>query len=220
MTITEALDYVKNILNETAAEQPNWTDAELYKLFEAKSNEAVTVLGLIEGKDTATTVVSGTADYNYPSNFLRIRRVRYDGIPLKYLDFRRFETRTPSGVAPTGTPREFTLWNNVITLIPTPSFSSGTPVLTIYGDKYQSSITGTSSTLDIPAVFHPALCDAVLAEMFSKDLNAAFSQRYEQKWQQVHKPAMREFAKQRRRTGQSITVIDADSNLETEFGVV
>jgi hypothetical protein len=220
MTVTEALDYVKNIMNESGAQQSNWSDAELYKLFEARSNEACVVLGMIEGKDTSTTVVSGTADYSYPTNFIRIRRVWYNGVPLKYLDFRRFESRIPSGTAPTGTPREWTQWNGTITLVPTPSFSSGTPVLTIFGEKKQSTISTSASTLDTPAVFHHALCEGVLSDMFVKDLNAQFAQFYSGRWQNVHVPAMREYAKQRRRTGSPITVIDADSNLETEFGVV
>lgn len=84
----------------------------------------------------------------------------------------------------------------------------------------QSSIDSAASTIDVPAVFHPAICDAVIGEMFAKDLNAPMSQKYETKWTNIHLPAMREFAKQRRRTASPITVIDADSNLETELGVV
>jgi hypothetical protein len=219
MTITEALDYVKRILNEDGAAQPNWSDLELYKLFEAKSNEAISVIGLIEARDTSTVVVDGTASYSYPTNFIRVRRVWYNGVPLKYLDFRRFESRQPSGTAPEGTPREFSLWNNVIYLTPTPSFSV-TPTLTVFGEKQQSTISDSSSTLDVPSVFHHALCDAVLSEMFAKDLNAQMANMYAQKWLNVHLPAMERFAKQRRRTGLPITVIDADSNLETELGVV
>ena len=221
MTITEALDYVKDMHKENnVAGTPNWSDAMLYKLFEAKANEACSVLGLIEGKDTATTVVSGTADYDFPTNFIRIRRVRYDGVALKYLPFRSFESRNPSGTAPTGTPREWTQWNNIITLTPTPEFSSGTPVLTIFGEKKQSTISTSSGTLDIPAVFHQALCDAVISEMFAKDLNANFASFYRDKWLTVHIPAMKEFARQRRRVGAAIVVTDADSNLETDFGVI
>lgn len=218
MTITEALDYVKKFHQEDASLRPNWSDLELYKLFEAKSNECLSLIGLVEGKDTSTVSVIAQADYNYPSNYIRIRRVRYANVALKYLDFRQFEARQPTGVAPSGTPREWTQWNNVITLFPTPVVASD--VITIYGEKQQSAITGTSSTLDTPAVFHHALCEAVIGEMFAKDLNQAMAQMYMLKWQNVHIPAMRKFSARRRRVGLPTTVIDVDSSMETEHGLI
>src|SRR3954468_23833199 len=112
MTITEAITYVRNLHNELNAETPFWSDAELYKLFEAKSNEVLTTIGLIEARDQSMVTTASTSDYAYPTNFVRIRRIRVNGIGIKYLNFRQFEARQPQGVAPSGTPREFTLWNN------------------------------------------------------------------------------------------------------------
>lgn len=217
MTITEAVEYVQRMQNEEGATQGNWSTAELYQLFYAKSCEAAEK-GIIEGIDTSLTTVAAQADYTIPSSMIRVRRVWVDGLPMKYLDFRRRESRMPTGVAPSGDPREFALFANTITLLPTPSTSS--LQITLYGEKVQSAITSTSSTLEVPALFHYALCDGVLAEMFSKDLNAQMASKYEQRWYQVHLPKMEKYAKQRRRVGLPTSVIDADSNLETEFGVV
>lgn len=218
MTVTEALNYVRRMHNELNAQTPFWSDAELYALMEAKANEVCSFIGLIEAKDTSLTSTASTADYAYPSNVIGIRRVWYNGIPLKYLNLRLFEQRFPQGVAPSGTPREFTVWNNTITLIPTPSESS--IQITLFVEKKQSAITSASSTIDIPEVFHPALCDAVLSEMFAKDLNAGMSQMYQNKWLQFHIPNMRRFAKRKRRRGLPAVVVDADSVSETEFGVI
>lgn len=218
MTVTEVINYLRRMHNELNAQTPFWSDAELYALMEAKANEVCSYIGLIESKDTSLTSTSGTADYDYPTNVIRIRRVWYDGIPLKYLNRRQFEARMPQGTAPSGTPREYGLFNNVITLIPTPSVSSDT--ITLFCEKKQSAITTSSSTLDIPAVFHPALCDAILSEMWAKDLNSGMATMYQNKWLSFHIPAMKQFAKRRRRIGSPSTVIDADSVLETEFGVI
>jgi hypothetical protein len=217
MTLTEAITYVKNLHNEGNAVQSNWSDSELYQLFYAKSQEAVSVLGLIEGTTTSTST-AGTEAYSYPSNYIRLRRVRYNGQGLKYIPFRNYETRASSGVAPSGTPREWSAWNNTIYLLPTPTVSADT--ITFFGEKQQSAITSSSSTLDIPEVFHPALCDAVIAEMFAKDLNTAMMNFYSNKWLSFHIPAMKEFAKRRRRVAGPITVADAESNLETDWGVI
>lgn len=218
MTVTEVLDYVRRFHNEQNAQTPFWSDLELYGLMQAKSNEVLSVIGLVEGKDTSTTTTASTSDYAFPTNFIKIRRLWVDGIPLKYLNFRQYEARAPQGIAPEGTPREFTMWNDTITLIPTPSTSA--LVITVFGEKQQSAITGSSSTLDIPSVFHPALCDAILSEMFAKDLNIGLAQFYQNKWLQFHIPNMRQFAKRRRRRGLPSVVIDADSAIETEFGTI
>lgn len=216
MTVTQVLDYIKNIHNEANAATPNWSDQELYALIEAKCNQILTVIGLVEGKTTSATVI-GTADYAFPTDFIRIRRVWYNGQPLKYITFRQYEARQPSGVAPSGQPREFLIWNNNITVTPTPD-AIGT--LTFFGEKQQSAITNGSDTIDIPSVFHPALCDGVISDMFVKDENPNLASIYEQRWVGIHIPSMREFVKRRRRRGMPSVVIDSDSSMETEYGVI
>lgn len=216
MTVTEILTYVRRLHNEENAQTPNWSDQELYALITNKANEMLGTIGMIEGKTTTSTVIA-QADYDYPENFIRIRRLWYAGQALKYLSFRQFEARQVTGTAPSGTPREFMLWNNVITLIPTPS---AVATLTIFGEKMQGSITDAATVLRIPSVFHPAICDAVISEMYMKDENIQFAKMYQDKWLQVHIPAMKEFAKRRRRRGLPSVVTDADSVMETEFGII
>lgn len=214
MTITEAVDYVRRLHN--AESDNNWSDAEIYALFQAKANECLSVIGLNES--TATTVsVAGTADYAYPSGAVHIRRVLYSGQALKRISFKQYQARVVSGTAPSGTPREYTLWNNTITMVPVPDTSADT--ITIYSENQQSSITSSSSTLDVPEVLHQALCDGVLWMMFAKDLNAQFMSAFLNRWNE-HKISMREFVKRRRRTGTAATIVDTDSSLETEFGVI
>lgn len=217
MTLTEAITYVKRLQNEDGAAQSNWSDAELYQLFFAKSQEVCAIIGLVEGISTIASV-AGTEAYDYPTYFIRLRRVRYNGQALKYVPFRNYEARASSGTAPSGTPREWTAWNDRIYLRPTPDTTDD--VIQVFGEKEQSVINDASGTLDIPRVFHPALCDAVLAEMYAKDLNQGMMNFYSNKWLNFHIPAMKEFAKRRRRVAGPITVADAESNLETDWGVI
>lgn len=215
MTVTEAVTYCRNLHN--ALNDTNWSDTEIYALLQAACMEAVSTLGLIEAQ-TTTTSVSGTQTINFPTDYIRIRRIRYNAIGLKYINFRQYEARVPLGTTPNGTPREWTQWNNVIYMLPIPANNGDT--IYIFGEKQQSAITSSSSTLDIPTVFHPAVCDKVIGEMFAKDLNANMARMYLERWTGSHLPSMKTFAKQRRRVGAPTVVTDADTALETDFGII
>ena len=212
MTVTEFVTYVRNIHN--AASDNNWSDAEIYSLTEARANEALSIIGLVQGLSTTSTV-AGTQSYAYPSNVVFIKRVLYDGRGLKELTFREWEERVVSGTAPSGNPFEYMVWNNLIYLVPTPN-AVGT--LTIYSEKQQSAITSTSSTIDVPAVLHGRLADGVISMMYAKDLNSTMASFFEQKWQGVHMPAFREFKNKRR--GSNFLPGDSDTALNTDFGVI
>lgn len=214
MNISDAVTYVRNMHN--ASNDSHWSDAEIYKLFEKKSNELLRVIGLNEDKDTSITTVSGTAAYAYPTDVVFIRGMWWNGRPLKQLNRRQYESRNPTGATITGDPKEYYLWEDSIILVPTPSSAQ---TVTVWCEKQQSAITSTASTLDIPAVLHGGVCDGVLAEMYIKDLNMQFARFFEEKWQQA-KTEAREFVKQRRRAGGTQTVIDTDSSLETEMGLI
>ena len=214
MNISDAVTYVRNMHN--ASNDSHWSDIEIYKLFEKKSNEILRTIGLVEDKDTSITTVSGTADYAYPTAVVFIKRLWWSGKPLKLITFKQAESRNPTGATITGNPTEYYVWENNITLVPTPSSAA---TVTLFCEKEQSAITSASSTLDIPAVLHGALCDGVLAEMYIKDLNMQFAKFFEEKWQQA-KQESREFVKQRRRAGGSQVVVDTDSSLGTEMGLI
>lgn len=214
MTVTDFCEYVRNIHN--AIQDDHFSDIEIYKYLEAAANEAAE-LGVIEGTDT-TASVAGTSIINYPANATFIRRILYAGKPMKYLTFRQFESRQPTGVSVSGTPREYALWNNQIWMTPTPSTSAET--ITIYSEKMQSSITTALSTIDLPSILHPRLSSKVVSLMYDKDENPAAAARFEARWENVDKPAMIRYIAKRRRTNAPVVVVDSDSSLETEFGVV
>jgi len=198
-----------------ATSDTNWSDSEIYSLLQARSNEALRIIGLKEAIDTTTSVAS-TQAYAYPTNAVVIRRVLYSGRDLVELSFRQWAQRKVTGTTPSGSPREFVLWNSNIYLIPVPSASGDT--ITIYSEKQQSAITSASSTIDVPEILHGALADGVIGMMFAKDLNAQMAAYFEGRWTNAHIPAMREFQVRKRRGYKAFIVGDVDSTLETELG--
>ena len=215
MLVANVLTYCRNRMNETFAITPNWFDSELYQIMENKCNEAISSIGLIDQSSTFSTVAN-TQIYNYPTNMVRLRRVWCNGIGVKRLAFRQFESRQPSGIVPTGLPREMMLYNNQIYFTPIPD---QVYTITVYGECMNFSTVDSTGTIDLPFIFHPAICDGMIMEMYSKDLNSTFYDRYEKKWE-GWLISMREYAKRRRSRGMPQVINDADLLLETEFGVI
>lgn len=217
MTLTEILSYLRRMHNEEGAQSQNWSDQELLALITVRANEALSVIGLAETTDTSLVTVADQTAYNLPSGIIFVRRLYCDNRPLKYLNFRQQESRDPLGVAPSGTPREFTLWANQIQLMQAPSTAG--QVIKIYGYSEQTMLSLMTDTLVVPSLFHGSLCHGVLADMWAKDLNNGMFDRYEAKWAQG-KLDMMKYAARRKRFGLPVVTGDSDSLTETEFGVI
>jgi hypothetical protein len=214
MTLSELLTYVRRIHN--AETDTYWSDEEIRKLVEAGSNEIISILGLIEAVDTSITTVDGTQSYAFPSNVVYVRRVYFDSEPLKLVTQRIFDTRDPTGSGVAGKPQEYFIWNNMIYLSPTPDEAK---VLKLFVEKSQSSLTQNTDTIEIPSVLHYRLADFVIAHMYAKDMNQSMANMFMNRWLGSHIPAFKLFKRKNLRTGGARTVHDADSGLETDFGV-
>lgn len=215
MTVAEAITYCRRMHN--AEGDDNWADEEICKLLEAKANECVQISGLIEDVVTTSTVAD-TDEYAFSlfdEDMQFLKRLEYNGEPLKRISHKYYELRVPLGVNPSGKPNEYFVWNNTIYLTPNPS-EVGT--LTAFIEKKQSAIADATGTLDVPEIFHPMICDGVIWMMYMKDLNQSFAVMFRDMWM-AHKIEMMKFAKKRRRSDGYNTVIDADTALETDFGV-
>lgn len=194
-----------------------FSDDEIYGYLTDRCNEALSIIGLIEGTATDTSVAS-TQAYNYPSNTSVIRQVSYKGERLKRINFRKWELfRTQSGTT-SGTPTHWVPWNRQILLVPIPDTSSDTITIYYYGEHPE--IDGSSqATIDIPSVLHAHLVPGVVGDMFAKDLNTNMTQFYENKWNNVSLPAFYKF-KSLEDHGTGFTVIgDCDTEDITGVGV-
>lgn len=216
MTVSQMVEILRRRHN--AEGDSNWADAEIYQLISNRSNEAISVIGLIQATATATSV-AGTQAYAFPTGCESIEQVEYKNQRLKRIGLRDWDMyRTSSTTQPSGTPTMFTVWANEVVLIPIPSASSDTIRYRYW--KSQDMITTASGTIDIPSVLHSHLIPGVLADMYAKDLNVQFAQMNEQKWNQVSIPAFRTYAANNKSSGQFEPTGDSDTVRSTSEGIV
>lgn len=135
---------------------------------------------LIEGRSTSTSTVIGTRSYAFPSNYISIKRVLYNGMKLKPIDMREDDmiTALDEGATDQGTPQYYTIWNETLYLRPIPD---AVQTLTIYGYK-EPAIPTILDTLEIPSEFHLAIVDYVVSEIAAKDSNFTAASYYRNLW--------------------------------------
>lgn len=216
MTLAQFETFVRQRCN--AVNDTNWSSTEIYALAYGRIQEIVSIIGLIEGKDTSVTTVSGTQAYTIPTNFMSIKALLYDGQKLSPISMVDWESQKANGVTPTGKPLYFIPWGTQVILVPTPDEAK---VLTFYGEKEHPFIDGSSqTTIDIPSVLHTHLANGVIADMADKDENYGLSDRYNKRWVQDAIPACQRYVFLHKRRGRFKQVTDADTSVSTEFGVV
>lgn len=217
MTLAQALDYCRNRHN--AASDSNWSDQEIYALMTARCNEILSIIGLIEAVDTSTTSTAATQGYAFPSNVVFVKKVLYDGYPVKLISLRESESLKEGNTTASGRPEYAYEWNKTLYFIPVPDTSSDT--ITMYVEKLHPYIDNSAqSTIDLPAVLHYRMLDGVIADMFSKDLNQGMVTHYETLWNQKHMPAFWQYKMALKYRGQIPTVIDGDTNSMSDKGLV
>jgi hypothetical protein len=136
--------------------------------------------GLIIEKTFQTSSVIGQADYTMPFYATDIRSVEYDGKQLRKISLEQDALLTgyDSETASTGIPLAYSMWNQTLTLRPTPS-----DVQNIKVRAYaEPSTMVNDSELEIPINFHASLVYFVVKEMAFKDQNMPAYDRYNAIW--------------------------------------
>ena len=217
MTLSQALDYARTRMN-AKSDLTYWTNEELYALITAACNEILGVLGLIEALDTSITTVASTQSYAFPSNVVSIKKLLYDGYPVMHVSAREAEGLKEGNVVAVGRPEYWYDWNSTIYFVPNPSEAV---TVTLFCEKMHPFIDNSAqTTIDIPAVLHYRLMDRVLCMMYGKDLNVGMMNHYETLWNTVHIPAIFQYKMMVKYRGQAPSVVDADSTVESELGIV
>ena len=216
MTLSQAIDFVRNRHN--AASDSNWSDAEIYSLITGRCNEILSVIGLLEAIDTSITTTAALQEYAFPTNVVSIKKVLYDNYPVKIISLRESESLKEGNVVASGRPEYCYQWNNKLYFIPIPS---EVKTVTLFAEKQHPFIdNSTQTTIDIPTVLHYRMLDGVLSDMFAKDLNQGMTTHYENLWNQKHIPAFWMYKMQNKYKGQAPTVIDVDTNVMSDKGIV
>lgn len=130
----------------------------------------------IESTSTDTSV-AGTRAYNLPTNAIAIRRLEYDGKKIfpKGVDA---DPKT-STTEVSGTPQEYSIWNDQVILYPTPSVSSDE--IKFYTYDRHAAVTA-ASTLAVPAEYHLYILDLGLSIFYAKDGNQNMSTYHRNLW--------------------------------------
>lgn len=122
-------------------------------------------------------IVAGQADYTPPIDMAILRSLQYNGIHLNRMSFNQFNEyldgfrKTNPAIYGNGIPDNYMVWNNVITLFPTPqeSISSG---LVIYYIKHPTIISTFADSLTVPVQYHKAIVDYCLTQAYELDEDA------------------------------------------------
>lgn len=216
MTLTQALDYVRNRHN--AGSDSFYSDPEIYALMTARCNEVLSVIGLIEALDTSITSVAGTQSYAFPANVVAIKKILYDGYPVKVISPRESESLKEGNVAASGRPEYAYEWGKTLYFIPIPNEAK---TITLFVEKLHPYIDNSAqTTIDIPEVLHYRMLDGVICDMFSKDLNQGMTSHFETLWNQKHMPAFWQYKMMMKYRGQAPTVMDCDTNVMSDKGIV
>lgn len=214
MTPTQLEEAARNAYN--AIGDSFWSSDEILGLLYDACGEMAREALIIE-RTYSTTTVAGTQEYDLPTNTIAVKRVTYNGQKLKPISFREDDAITGLNASDTaqGTPAFYYLWNETIGLRPLPSDALD---LKIYSFNEPSEID-TTSTLEIPTMFHRGLVNYVVAEMAAKDLNFNVAQYYKNKWDKILADA-KKWTRKRRRTDSNANVIDEESSVTNYFGTV
>lgn len=173
MNVTDVANRVKRTFGDEAAVQITDTDIIRW-INDAQEKIVLENRGLMESTGTAN-VVAGTADYTAPTDLLDLRSLLYKGFRVKAMSFAEFNEyldgfRAPASTSPysRGIPEIFMVWNNTITLFPTPN-ESITDGLTIYYLRHPAQVATLADNLSVPLEYHNSIVDFCLSQAYELD---------------------------------------------------
>lgn len=162
-----------------AVDDPHYSSAMIMDIIYQASMQLAIECHCIERTYT-TTSTSGTREYSYPTNAIAIRRVEYKGQKLLPSTLERDPKSTASTATPTGTPREYAIWEDDLILFPTPNATGDTIKVFTYNEPQAVS---TSSTLEVPSEYHLDMIDLILSVMYAKDQNESMAAYHRGLWE-------------------------------------
>lgn len=212
MNLSDLLTYARRQYN--AVGDDFFPDAQLYTHVEQAQLELATAGLLIEDTLTATTA-DGQQEYSFPTNTIAVRRVTWNGQKLNPIDLRDADTVTvfTSGVAATGTPQYYSVWEKTFALWPTPNAAQALKVWAYC----EPQTVGSASTLEVPSEFHIRMADYLLEKMAAKDKNFQAAGYYANEWAKTLAKA-RSWARKRRTADALVFVRDEEKQYQTIIG--
>lgn len=219
MDLVDVLDMARQQYN--AVGDTFYADSELLRYAYAGCQELAREALVIENIETISggSVASQQA-YNYPTRVISIKRITYDGKPLKPVNFRDDYALSldNSATVSTGTPQFYYLWDGQINLRPIPDTSA--LVIKVYAFKEPAELATTAAVLEIPTMFHTNLVDYILSRMYMKDCNPQMGKMFYEVWRSQGVEAAKKWQRKRVRGDQFAAVQDEETGVITILGKV
>lgn len=214
MTLTELITQIRNNTNATG--DTFWSDNELIHLIYEACVDLSREAFAIEATYTTTTVV-GQQEYSFPTNTLAIKRVTHNGQKLQPISFREDDALTINNAATTaqGSPQFYMIWDRTIYLRPIPNTAYTLKIFSFNTPQYLTS----SSSLEIPTIFHADTIEFVLMRMALKDQDKNRALFHQNRWDEKVSRA-KALMKKLKRTDGFASVQDIESLSETILGNV
>lgn len=172
LTPLEIASRVKRVFGDEAGIQIKDSDIISW-INDAQEDIANDNQGLLEATGTAD-IVAGQSDYDCPADMTMMRSLQYDGIHLQLMSFNEFNEyvdgfrKSDPPLYGNGIPDSFMIWNNKITLFPTPAASLAAG-LVIYYIRHPTQIASYADSLTVPAQYHSAIVDFCLQKAYELD---------------------------------------------------
>ena len=193
------------------------TDAQIYADLWQGECELNSLLELYQAA-TALTTTTGTQEYSFPTDYIVIKRVTYDGDRLKAADFRELDSiddKFTDSDSQTGDPTHYYLWAGKIGMWPVPDTSA---TVEIWGVKQPASITTNTAAFSIPLQFTDFPLDYALMNYYMKDQDDGRFQVYQARWENDKQMAQRLWNR-RRYADRLLTVKMEDQSAYTVLGM-
>lgn len=214
MTPLEIEEYARQQYN--AVGDSFFTQTEVMRSIYRACLEMAREALLIEKVFTASTVAS-QQEYDFPENAISIKRIAYNGNKLHPISFQEDDALTLNNSTTTasGTPQYYAEWNETFFLRPIPA-EVGT--LKVFAYVEPQTVSSTSS-LEIPSMFHMGLVDPVLRDMYAKDKDFISAKYFDDRWEKTKLEA-KKWARKRKRGDSFAGVKDEESLPTTILGAV
>lgn len=173
MNVQEIITRVQRTFGDESGVQINNTD--IISWINDAQEEIVDANESLMETTASADSVANQAEYDFPSDLSMFRSMKYKGFRLKYMSFNEFNEYldgygAPSGTSQfgPGTPEVVMVWENKITVFPTPN-ESVTGGFTIYYMRHPSHVTTVADTPDVPVQYHRAIVDYCLKRAYELD---------------------------------------------------
>lgn len=176
MNVSDIVTYVKRSFGDESGAQI--TDDDLFRWINAAQEEiANDNQSVLETTGTAD-IVAGQSDYSVPADLNMLRSLQFNGVHLNKMSFNEFNLyldgfrKTNPPTYGNGIPDAFMVWNDTITIFPTPqqSIIGG---LIIYYIRHPTAIANFADTLTVPVHYHKAIVDFCLQQAYELDEDVA-----------------------------------------------